>query len=35
VLGAAYGATFEAELARLERRREEPAWRKAKDTWAS
>jgi DNA-binding CsgD family transcriptional regulator len=35
VLGAAYGATFDAELARLERSPEEPAWQAAKDTWAS
>jgi DNA-binding CsgD family transcriptional regulator len=35
VLGAAYGATFYAELARLRRNNEEAAWRTAKDTWAS
>jgi DNA-binding CsgD family transcriptional regulator len=34
VLGAAYGTTFDAELARLERTGEEPAWRAAQDTWA-
>ena len=31
----AFGATFDAELARLERSGEESAWRAAKDTWAS
>ena len=35
VIGDAYGTTFEAELARLRRTDEEPAWRTAKDTWAS
>ena len=35
VLGTAFGATFDAELARLERSGEESAWRAAKDTWAS
>jgi DNA-binding CsgD family transcriptional regulator len=35
VLGAAYGATFEAEIARLQRSGEEPAWRATRDTWAS
>ena len=34
VLGAAYGSTFEAELARLRRDGEEAAWRAAKDVWA-
>jgi DNA-binding CsgD family transcriptional regulator len=34
VLGAAYGTTFAAELARLARTGEEPAWRAAQDTWA-
>jgi DNA-binding CsgD family transcriptional regulator len=34
VLGAAYGTTFDAELARLRRGDQEPAWRKARDTWA-
>jgi DNA-binding CsgD family transcriptional regulator len=34
VLGSAYGATFDAELARLQRREEESTWRAAKDTWA-
>jgi DNA-binding CsgD family transcriptional regulator len=34
VLGAAYGATFDAELARLRRDGEESAWRAAKHTWA-
>jgi DNA-binding CsgD family transcriptional regulator len=35
VMGVAYGATFEAELARLLRTDEEAAWRTAKDTWTS
>ena len=34
VLGAAYGATFEAELARLRRDGQQPAWRVAKDLWS-
>jgi DNA-binding CsgD family transcriptional regulator len=34
VLGAAYGATFEAEIARLQRNEDEPTWRAAKETWA-
>jgi DNA-binding CsgD family transcriptional regulator len=34
VLGAAYGSTFAAELARLERSGEESAWRSARDAWA-
>ena len=34
VLGAAYGTTFDAELARLRRAEETAAWRAAKDTWA-
>ena len=33
-LGEAYGATFEAELARLHRNGQEAAWRRAKDVWA-
>ena len=35
VLGTALGASFDGELARLERAGEETAWRAAKDTWAS
>ena len=35
VLGAAYGVTFDAELARLQRTGEEPAWRDAGDTWTA
>jgi DNA-binding CsgD family transcriptional regulator len=35
VMGVAYGATFEAELARLRRTGEEAAWRVARDMWAS
>jgi DNA-binding CsgD family transcriptional regulator len=35
VLGAAYGVTFDAELARLQRTGEETAWRDAGDTWAA
>ncbi len=35
LLGAAYGTTFDAELARLRRNGEERSWRAAKDTWAS
>ncbi len=35
VLSAAYCTTFDAELARLKRSEEEPAWRAAKGTWAS
>jgi DNA-binding CsgD family transcriptional regulator len=34
VLGTAYGTTFDAELARLRRGDQEPAWRRARDTWA-
>ena len=34
VLGAGYGATFEAELARLRRNGQQQAWRAAKDIWA-
>ena len=34
VLGAAFGVTFEAELARLRRADESPAWRTAKENWA-
>jgi DNA-binding CsgD family transcriptional regulator len=33
-LGSAYGTTFDAELARLRRVDQEPAWRRARDTWA-
>jgi DNA-binding CsgD family transcriptional regulator len=35
VLGSAYGATFDGEIARLRHTNEEAAWRAAKDTWAS
>jgi hypothetical protein len=34
VLGAAFGVTFEAELARLLRHGGEAEWRAARDTWA-
>jgi hypothetical protein len=35
VMGAAYGATFDGEIARLRRTGEVAAWRAAKDKWAS
>jgi DNA-binding CsgD family transcriptional regulator len=35
VMGAAYGATFDGEIARLRRTGEVTAWRAAKDMWAS
>jgi DNA-binding CsgD family transcriptional regulator len=35
VLGTAFGSTFHAELARLQRIGEETAWRAARDTWIS
>jgi DNA-binding CsgD family transcriptional regulator len=35
VLGTAHGATFDAELARVQRTGEVSAWLKAKDTWCS
>jgi DNA-binding CsgD family transcriptional regulator len=35
LLGTAFGATFDGELARLVRTDEEVAWRAAKDMWAS
>jgi DNA-binding CsgD family transcriptional regulator len=34
VPGSAYRTTFDAELARLRRVDQEPAWRRARDTWA-
>jgi DNA-binding CsgD family transcriptional regulator len=35
VMGAAYGVTFDGEIARLRRTGEEVAWRAAKDRWTS
>ena len=35
VMGAAYGATFDGEIARLRRTGEVAAWRAAQDMWAS
>jgi DNA-binding CsgD family transcriptional regulator len=34
VMGSAYGSTFDAELARLQRSGQESAWRADKQTWA-